>query len=359
MSVQDEINRIAAAKADIASALEEKGVSVAEGTSLDEMGDMVRSIPSGGEANVIESVSVNSVALPITNKNVNIDLSNYMYLNPNTLSFTQVYLTLDFLNSAIVSSDSLTLQGLSAHLKGANGSSVVCTSDGSVELYGYTVVIEGITTITGDTNIEGTLSINGELAATQAYAEACASSIGTAANNYTDSKVSDAKAYADTVAGNALTSANSYTDSEISSVWEKIYPVGAIYISTKSTSPASLFGGSWATITNRFLLAQGSSYAAGSTNGSQTHTHTLGAGYAKGYLGTLASYGNYYGMAINQKSVSAYAATRATNGKSHNIPIDYSYSDTAVTTGISLGGSTDSASNLPPYQAVYMWQRLS
>lgn len=36
-----------------------------------------------------------------------------------------------------------------------------------------------------------------------------------------------------------------------------IYPVGAIYMSVSSTSPASLFGGTWEQIQNRFLLAAG------------------------------------------------------------------------------------------------------
>lgn len=47
------------------------------------------------------------------------------------------------------------------------------------------------------------------------------------------------------------------------------YPVGAIYQSTSSTSPASLFGGSWTQITSRFLWNTTSS---GGTGGEQNHT---------------------------------------------------------------------------------------
>lgn len=44
------------------------------------------------------------------------------------------------------------------------------------------------------------------------------------------------------------------------------YPVGAIYISTSSTSPASLFGGSWESIASeRVLMGVSSSHGAGST----------------------------------------------------------------------------------------------
>ena len=57
-------------------------------------------------------------------------------------------------------------------------------------------------------------------------------------------------------------------------MWKTIYPVGAIYISVNSTSPGTLFGGSWERIQDRFLLSAGSSYSAGSTGGSATHTLT-------------------------------------------------------------------------------------
>ena len=36
-----------------------------------------------------------------------------------------------------------------------------------------------------------------------------------------------------------------------------IYPVGSIYISTGSTSPANLFGGSWTRIADAYLRAMG------------------------------------------------------------------------------------------------------
>lgn len=44
------------------------------------------------------------------------------------------------------------------------------------------------------------------------------------------------------------------------------YPVGAIYISTSSTSPASLFGGTWESIASeRVLMGVSNSHGAGST----------------------------------------------------------------------------------------------
>lgn len=47
MSISSEITRITEAKADIVSALAEKGVSVASGASISDMGDYIRSIEAG------------------------------------------------------------------------------------------------------------------------------------------------------------------------------------------------------------------------------------------------------------------------------------------------------------------------
>ena len=65
------------------------------------------------------------------------------------------------------------------------------------------------------------------------------------------------------------------------------YPVGAYYMSSDSTSPAKLFGGTWTQITNRFIFAAGPGYSVNSTGGSATkslvtdsihpHIHSCGS----------------------------------------------------------------------------------
>ena len=73
---------------------------------------------------------------------------------------------------------------------------------------------------------------------------------------------------------------NVYIDAEGIAVNRKIladimYPVGSVYISTVSTSPATLFGGSWTQITDRFLYAVPSSSAAKELGGENSHTLTV------------------------------------------------------------------------------------
>ena len=53
------------------------------------------------------------------------------------------------------------------------------------------------------------------------------------------------------------------------------FPIGSIYLSVNSTSPASLFGGTWEKIKDKFLLASGDTYSAGATGGEATHTLTI------------------------------------------------------------------------------------
>lgn len=56
------------------------------------------------------------------------------------------------------------------------------------------------------------------------------------------------------------------------------HPVGSYYWSSDSTSPATLFGGTWTQIKDKFIIAVGDSHTAGTNYGSNTkdisHTHS-------------------------------------------------------------------------------------
>ena len=53
-----------------------------------------------------------------------------------------------------------------------------------------------------------------------------------------------------------------------------VYPVGSIYTSVNNVSPQTFLGGTWQQIQERFLLASGGDYTAGSTGGEAVHTLT-------------------------------------------------------------------------------------
>lgn len=133
-----------------------------------------------------------------------------------------------------------------------------------------------------------------------------------------------------------------------------IYPVGAVYISYSSTSPASLFGVSWTPITGRFPY-----FNAGTiTGGSNTHAHGLNAGYAK--LGRDFSAPYYPSLFFSRKAVS-WSSTTGTIFQWTDPQINKSEDRTssAGNNAVELAGTTDSGSNMPAYQTFYAWRRTA
>ena len=62
---------------------------------------------------------------------------------------------------------------------------------------------------------------------------------------------------------------------QIQNVRNLIYPVGSLYWSSSPTNPQSIFGGTWVQITDKFIVAAGSTYnTIGSNGGSATATFT-------------------------------------------------------------------------------------
>lgn len=180
----------------------------------------------------------------------------------------------------------------------------------------------------------------------------------------------------------ALTSRDTSTSSLFYQLMQLVHPVGSLYWSSNSTSPATLFGGTWEQIKDKFIYAAGT-YSAGTTGGAGTvtlttanlpnHSHKLTNGTAKftGTSGTtsavqphlyLGSYsGNWGQVAIHAKE-KGYASTDS---------IDWAYdygvekhSHTFTPSG-SISGQTDSTGSgtsfsiMPPYLVMYCWKRTA
>lgn len=111
------------------------------------------------------------------------------------------------------------------------------------------------------------------------------------------------------------------------------YPVGSIYMSVNSTSPATLFGGTWERITGSFLLAatdngnSGASQAAGNTGGAATVTLTSAQSGVPAHA---------HGLNSHKHSVGAHKHTVPEHGHKYTRPTVSSSG--AVTNGIT-GGS--------------------
>lgn len=136
-------------------------------------------------------------------------------------------------------------------------------------------------------------------------------------------------------------------------IFDMIYPVGSIYMSVNSTSPATLFGGTWSQIKDKFLLACGDTYSNGATGGEATvtlttqqmpsHSHDIeystngGSSYTIGKMGRSGTTINqqYFGGTDTVAPSQIYQARIKANG----------------------GGQAHN--NMPPYLCVYIWQRTN
>lgn len=162
-------------------------------------------------------------------------------------------------------------------------------------------------------------------------------------------------------------------------------------MSSSATNPGTLFGGTWEQITDRMIMAAGSSYAVGTTGGTVSHTHTSAAHThtsaahthtTAGHVLTIAempshTHGIYYdpnfcaahtgnnnswkqGL-VNVDSPGAYYTNIAQpyTGGSASHSHGNTGSTTPGATGSTTPGNTGSSSNLPPYIVAYIWRRTA
>ena len=178
------------------------------------------------------------------------------------------------------------------------------------------------------------------------------------------------------------------------SIFDLIYPVGAIYMSVNSTSPATLFGGTWERIQGRFLVGAGTNgqtgnnllnLSAGATGGETNHTlkaaesgvpshghgftqpKVTGGAVTDGITGgshrhdtyraqNAASGSNRY---VADNAATANASHSQASTHTHNLP---SHTHTVSGGAVSNNTAADAASahnNLPPYLSVYIWKRTA
>lgn len=128
---------------------------------------------------------------------------------------------------------------------------------------------------------------------------------------------------------------------DVSTVLDKVYPVGAIYISVNSTNPKTLFGGTWVQIKDRFLLAAGTTYKAGATGGEAAHTLT-----------TNEMPNHKHSIWFPNDAGEQSAAIGYPDAGSKNTY----YAEASKTSGTGGGAAHN---NMPPYLAVYVWKRTA
>ena len=147
---------------------------------------------------------------------------------------------------------------------------------------------------------------------------------------------------------NFNTKFDSEFDTKFTQKMLSIYPVGAIYMSVSNTSPASLFGGTWEQIQNRFLLAAGSSYTAGNTGGASTVTLTTSQ------IPSHRHEGIFYFENIASKNISLNSGS---TGYRISWTAKGGNGTAEMYTNYTGGGAAHD--NMPPYLVVYVWKRTA
>lgn len=138
-----------------------------------------------------------------------------------------------------------------------------------------------------------------------------------------------------------------------------MHPIGSYYINeTVSTNPATLLGfGTWAAVTDVFLVAHGSTYT--STGGAATAT--LGAGNLPSHQHFIFSSDRDDGGATVDSTTYA-AVNQQGGGDAEDYRIVKSNNSGADVANVGLTSNTGSSSAfsiIPPYQAAYIWKRTA
>lgn len=138
-----------------------------------------------------------------------------------------------------------------------------------------------------------------------------------------------------------------------STLLKEIYPIGSIYMSVNSTSPANLFGGTWERLQDRFLVGASNTFSAGTEGGSRSITltkdnlpsHDHGTWARANATDSTAGYNSMVDSYGTGESVKGWAASLSQTTKK----------EMRTTTE----GNGTSFDILPPYLAVYMWKRTA
>ena len=130
-----------------------------------------------------------------------------------------------------------------------------------------------------------------------------------------------------------------------------VYPVGSIYMSVNSASPATIFGGTWVQLKDQFLLASGAKYAAGTTGGSAdaiipSHTHSITASSTSAGAHTHTTSGTAASAGAHTHTVSGTGASAGAH--------THSLSGTAASAGAHTHGMGNVWSSGTGEKSAYM-----
>ena len=128
-----------------------------------------------------------------------------------------------------------------------------------------------------------------------------------------------------------------------------MYPVGSVLATTTATNPSTYLGGTWTQYASgKMLMGVSSSYPLGSTGGSASHAHMTCLGFDR--YSIYARYSNE-----SNEKVPIYGSTVQND---RTLTINHTTLGN-TSDGLNRTAYTESVTALPPYVAVYFWQRTA
>ena len=120
-----------------------------------------------------------------------------------------------------------------------------------------------------------------------------------------------------------------------------LFPIGTIYESTKNVNPGTFRGGTWTPLEGRVLVGAGTVFPAGTTGGEKDHKLT----------------NNEMPSNISFSGVNDDAPMLGEAGCYY--PRIYQDRQANWTGNFKVSGGGTAHNNMPPYRAIYMWERTA
>lgn len=139
-----------------------------------------------------------------------------------------------------------------------------------------------------------------------------------------------------------------------------LWPIGSVFISTKSTNPGTYLGGTWKQLSGRFLLGSSTTYKLGATGGDIHHVHEYGVGWYAFY-GAVTNVDGAC-LAVRDYPTESWSYGVSSNMKNSNVynqGLNTAVVDCTTLSRYWASGHTSFAEHMPPYLVVTMWERTA
>lgn len=136
---------------------------------------------------------------------------------------------------------------------------------------------------------------------------------------------------------------------QFNDILRSIYCVGDFFITRNATfNPASRFGGQWELLKDKFLIGAGGEYILGSTGGEKEHTLTINE---------MPSHNHTMINLVKRAMANSNHASYCSLGTSETDPNDTTSNKS--NRNMARIGNDKPHNNMPPYQAVNIWVKIS